>query len=190
MQQIQRTCYHEYNLYDILIKMKHILPLLLIMTWKLSGACGRIKFSIGHAERCDEDLKSRVKALRNKAKDEWKNLGGGLLTAGLDKGLEQLNELYPYMQYLCELVFRFDKEFRRQKQERGIVDFNDLEHYTLEILQHAEVAQELQQKYEYIFIDEYQDSNLVRKPFSAMSAGRQSVHGGRCKTEHLPVPSG
>ena len=55
---------------------------------------------------------------------------GGLLTAGLDKGLNSWNELYPYMQYLSELVFSVHKEFRRQKQERGIVDFNDLEHYT------------------------------------------------------------
>lgn len=157
---------YEYNLYDDLNQMKHILALAADNDLEaFIGACGRIKFS--RLRSCgkdvDEDLKSRVKALRNKAKDEWKNLGGGLLTAGLDKGLEQLNELYPYMQYLCELVFRFDKEFRRQKQERGIVDFNDLEHYTLEILQHAEVAQELQQKYEYIFIDEYQDSNLVQE---------------------------
>ena len=30
-------------------------------------------------------------------------------------------------------------------------------------MQHAEVAQELQQKYEYIFIDEYQDSNSVQE---------------------------
>ena len=111
----------------------------------------------------DEDLKSKVKDLRKKAKDIWGGLGGSLTKLGLEECIEQLNELYPYMQYLCRLVIQFDDEYRQLKQERGILDFNDLEHYTLEILQHEEVARELQQKYDYIFIDEYQDSNLVQE---------------------------
>lgn len=110
----------------------------------------------------DETLKERVKDLRDKAKEAWKGLGGGILTKGLEQSVSQLNELYPYMQCLCDLVLEFHRQFAAKKQEKGIIDFNDLEHYALDILKNEQVAEELQDSYDYIFIDEYQDSNLVQ----------------------------
>ncbi|NLC43360.1 MAG: helicase-exonuclease AddAB subunit AddA, partial [Clostridiales bacterium] len=110
----------------------------------------------------DDSLKERAKDLRDQAKDAWKSLGGGILTKSLEQSVSQLNELYPYMQCLCDLVLEFDRQFGVKKQEKGIIDFNDLEHFALDILQHEQVAEELQYSYDYIFIDEYQDSNLVQ----------------------------
>ena len=45
--------------------------------------------------------------------------------------------------YLCDLVKEFDKQYKK-KQEKGIIDYNDQEHYALEILQHG-VAEELKE---------------------------------------------
>lgn len=118
-------------------------------------------------KRCSKDvddtLKDAAKNLRDQAKKVLNELGDGILQGSLEHYVEQLHELHPYMHYLYHLVLEFDLEFKLQKQERGIIDFNDLEHYTLDILQHEEVAKELQQKYSYIFIDEYQDSNIVQE---------------------------
>lgn len=157
---------YEYNLSDDIIQMEEMLTFAAGNNLKAcSDAYERVKFTT--LKRCskdvDESLKQRVRDLREKAKDGFKKLGGGLLASGLDQSMEQLHELYPYMQYLSDLVIKFDRKFKGQKQEKGIVDFNDLEHDTLEILQHVEAAEELQQKYDYIFIDEYQDSNLVQE---------------------------
>ncbi|HHT64692.1 MAG: helicase-exonuclease AddAB subunit AddA [Caldicoprobacterales bacterium] len=157
---------YQTNLFDDIGQMEEILRLAAGNDLKAcSSAYEQVKFTT--LKRCpkdvNEDLKQRVRDLREKAKKGWRKLGGGLLASGLDQSIEQLHELHPYMLCLSNLVFKFDEEFRRQKQEKGIVDFNDLEHYTLEILQHEQVAQELKQKYEYIFIDEYQDSNLVQE---------------------------
>jgi ATP-dependent helicase/nuclease subunit A len=111
----------------------------------------------------DPALKEAVQELRKQVKEILAQLGGGFLSMGLEHSIGQLNELYPYMQYLCDLVLQFDREYKQQKHERGLIDFNDLEHYALDILQDEDVAAELRSKYSHIFIDEYQDSNLVQE---------------------------
>ncbi len=147
-------------------------------------ACSDVYKQIGFSRlntcrkgEADEDLKDRVKDLRNQAKEAFKKLGGGssILTKGLEQSVSQLNELYPYMQCLCELVLEFDLRFKAKKQEKGIIDFNDLEHYALDILQHEQVAEELQDAYDYVFIDEYQDSNLVQDTILGYIRGRDNM---------------
>jgi ATP-dependent helicase/nuclease subunit A len=157
---------YEANLLDDLSQLEDLLSL--TQHRGLRACCQAypgIKFK--NLKRCGRDvedsLKEAVQEQRNQAKAIFKNLGDGFLSVGLEHSVEQLNELYPYMQYLCDLVFKFDREYRRQKQERGIIDFNDLEHYALDILKNEEVAEELRSKYSYIFVDEYQDSNLVQE---------------------------
>lgn len=157
---------YEANLLDDLSQLEDLLSL--TEHRGLQACCQAypgIKFK--NLKRCGRDvedsLKEAVQEQRNQAKAIFKNLGDGFLSVGLERSVEQLNELYPYMQYLCDLVSRFDREYRRQKQERGIIDFNDLEHYALDILKNKEVAEELRDKYSYIFVDEYQDSNLVQE---------------------------
>ena len=157
---------YEVNLLDDLAQLEDLLSL--TETRGLRACCQAYpEIQFKNLKRCgrdvDDSLKKAVQEQRNQAKAIFKNLGDGFLSVGLDHSVEQLNELYPYMQVLCDLVFRFDREYKRQKQERGIIDFNDLEHYALDILKNEEVAEELRSKYSYIFVDEYQDSNLVQE---------------------------
>src|SRR5665647_2693453 len=71
--------------------------------------------------------------------------------------------MHPGMKYLYLLVKDFSLSYQQKKLDKGMVDFNDLEHYALIILADIEVAEEYRRKYEYIFVDEYQDSNLVQE---------------------------
>ncbi len=65
---------------------------------------------------------------------------------------------------LQDLIITFEKEFAKRKRDKNIVDFSDVEHFALDILQNAkEVTKKYQEKYEEIAIDEYQDSNLVQE---------------------------
>ncbi len=157
---------YQENLLDDLQQMNDIL---ISAAKKNLQACSNVyqqtKFSKLKSCRkgeVDENLKDRAKDLRDQAKKALSNLGGWVLSKGLEQSVSQLNELYPYMQCLCDLVLEFDRQFGVKKQEKGIIDFNDLEHFALDILQHDQVAEELQDSYDYIFIDEYQDSNLVQ----------------------------
>ena len=48
-----------------------------------------------------------------------------------------------------------------------MVDFSDIEHFAFEILKDEEAASYYREKFAYIFIDEYQDSNLLQEALIA-----------------------
>lgn len=110
-----------------------------------------------------ESLKEEVKDLRERGKDILKGIQENILSKSPEDYIKDLNGLYPYMEYLFHLVSSFDALYKEKKLEKGILDFHDLEHYALEILEHEEAAREYQKKFEYIFVDEYQDSNIVQE---------------------------
>ncbi len=72
---------------------------------------------------------------------------------------------------LLDLAEAFDKRFQEKKQERNLVDFNDLEHQALKVLirpeegkpVYTEAADELSRQFAEVLVDEYQDSNLVQE---------------------------
>jgi ATP-dependent helicase/nuclease subunit A len=67
------------------------------------------------------------------------------------------------MKGLLEVIQKVDIRFKELKNDRGLLDFNDLEHYALELLDYEEVSNYYKSKYKYIYIDEYQDSNEVQE---------------------------
>ncbi|SET07243.1 DNA helicase/exodeoxyribonuclease V, subunit A [Natronincola peptidivorans] len=111
----------------------------------------------------DENLKEEVKSLREKAKDILKNIKTDIVILSPQDYVDDLEILYPLMCYLYQLVKDFGERYTEKKKERGIVDFNDLEHYALDILENDKAAEEYRAKFEYIFVDEYQDSNIVQE---------------------------
>ena len=115
------------------------------------------------AKDVDEALKEEVKAAREKGKDILKGIRESILSKNPEDYIQDLNALYPYMAYLYQMIHDFHQLYREKKQEKGIVDFNDLEHFALDALAHEQVAKEYQGKFEYIFVDEYQDSNIVQE---------------------------
>lgn len=69
---------------------------------------------------------------------------------------------------LCGLCMELMRSFDESKREKGVVDFNDMEHFALRILLDEEgrpsrAACEYREHFEHIFIDEYQDSNYVQE---------------------------
>lgn len=69
------------------------------------------------------------------------------------------------------IILEFSKKYSEAKREKNIIDFNDIEHFALQILVKKEdnkyepthVAKRYIEKFEEIAIDEYQDSNLVQE---------------------------
>lgn len=114
-------------------------------------------------QEVSEVLKEEVKSLREKVKDILKAIKKDIFALSPQEYLEDLKILYPLMLYLWQLVESFGRLYANKKNERGIVDFNDLEHYALTILENHKAAKEYQDRFQYIFIDEYQDSNIVQE---------------------------
>ena len=93
---------------------------------------------------------------------------------GFAKLSEMMEDLCRTREVVAELLClaeEFASRYQEKKREKNIVDFNDLEHYALEILIHLEdgntvytpVADELSRQYYEILVDEYQDSNYVQE---------------------------
>lgn len=121
-------------------------------------------FAVAKAEKEDyEEIKEDVTVLRDKAKAIIKKLTGLYLLKSLEEYVEELNLSQPAGAYLCQLVKGFHRMYKEHKEEKGLIDFNDIEHYALTILSHEEAAKEYRDKFEVIFIDEYQDSNMVQE---------------------------
>ena len=64
---------------------------------------------------------------------------------------------------LFNIVDNVEKEYIKAKKQQNALDFSDLEHITLKILENEKVITSLKDKYDYIFIDEYQDINQVQE---------------------------
>ncbi len=90
----------------------------------------------------------------------------------------------------------FEEMYKEEKRNRGLLDYNDLETFTLRLLyddkactRPSEFSKSIKDKYKYIFIDEYQDVNeLQDKIFLGLSTPKnrfmvgdikQSIYGFR-----------
>ncbi len=128
-------------------------------------------------QECDESLKERVKAYRDLCKEVIKNLQVDTSFYKDPKLIKQLPIVGRRMETLVKLIMDFEARYQMAKQDAGIVDYNDLEHFCLRLLirpefdeqgemiscTYSEVAKELSAFYEEVYIDEYQDSNTVQE---------------------------
>ena len=92
---------------------------------------------------------------------------------------EEWLNLYTELYKLLTILYRFLKKyytvFMDEKRRRGICEFSDVERYAYEALYEADgsitpLAKELSEKFDAIYVDEYQDVNgLQSKVFSAIA---------------------
>ena len=117
----------------------------------------------------DPEKKDQVQKLRNEVKASVKKITEQFFFQPPEVTIEELGKNAPVVEMLVEVTLAFRKAFSEKKREKNMLDFNDLEHFALEILVDKETkeptktAVELQKNYEEIMIDEYQDSNYVQE---------------------------
>ena len=130
-------------------------------------------------KRLTKDTPSYIKQARDNAKsirDKNKKSLEGIITSTFYKSNEQIlheiKYLYPVVSAISNIILEFEKKYQEKKKEKGIIDFNDIEHFALAILTQededkniipSDVANIYIEKFSEIFIDEYQDSNLVQE---------------------------
>ena len=110
-----------------------------------------------------EEIKEAVSALRDQGKVLIKKTAAQYMARPITAYVEDLNRTHQDAIYLCYLVEEFDRIYKEKKQKKGLIDFSDIEHYALAVLSKEEAAAEYRNKFECIFIDEYQDSNIVQE---------------------------
>ena len=107
--------------------------------------------------------------------------------------LEKNAQCFIHTQNFVKILERFSKNYAEEKKEENALDFNDLEHYALRILSDDGIRDTLREKYQYIFVDEYQDTNGVQEEIITRIANdnvfmvgdvKQSIYGFRgCRSE-------
>lgn len=156
-----------------------------------NGAFGRMEGWVRLSSKKDtsvsEKKREQIKALREEYKKIISDLRDSFYFAPVDSILHQMKECLPVVESLTRLTEEFSGRFLEEKQKKNRMDFNDLEHYALEILirhedgiqEPSQAAKDLASRYVEIMIDEYQDSNFVQElilsSVSGMGKGRYNM---------------
>lgn len=148
------------------------------------------KFSVNRGTKKDSEERVKYRAKLTFLKDRIVKI----VDDELAKQLSPAEELENFLQsgktaaILAKYLLRFDEKYERLKTERGVLDYNDLEHKALQLLGNAEVAEEMRQKYRFVFVDEYQDVNPVQEALITRLSGdnlflvgdvKQAIYGFR-----------
>jgi ATP-dependent helicase/nuclease subunit A len=111
-------------------------------------------------KKVDEDIYQYIKDVRDEVKENIQKLE---IVGNLQQQFQQLSYLKIPMDALNRLFIDFNSLYTEEKRKEGVLDFNDLEQYALALLSDKIIAADLKKRYNYIFIDEYQDTNRVQE---------------------------
>lgn len=125
------------------------------------------------------EKRERVKKLREQVKKLVKSIQSTYFYAPPEEWMADMESTGNVMRTICSLVRRFGEMLDEKKRLRNMIDFNDMEQFALAILTREEegelvpsaVAEEYQERFEEVMIDEYQDSNLVQETILASVSG-------------------
>ena len=123
-------------------------------------------------ENASDEKKELFKALRDHVKKQIKKLQDDFFYESPEEILKSITHMELPMRGLIQLTKEFVARYEEQKKEKNLLDFNDLEHMALRILNERDekgnfcpsaAAKTLSGRFDEIMIDEYQDSNLIQE---------------------------
>ena len=92
---------------------------------------------------------------------------------------EVVHDQREYAALIFRLASRWQKEYRKYKDEHHLIDFNDMEEMFLKLLDMEEVRQDITSRYTHLFVDEFQDSNPMQvRIFQKLSSLLASCYVG------------
>ena len=139
---------------------------------KAYSIANSVDFITWPRNKVDSLEKENAKNVRDSVKKKFKAKVDKIFVSSSEEAIQDILEMYKTLVKLKNLIFKFDEQFTKKKNDKNIVDFSDVEHYALQILvkekedgkhERTEVAQKYMKQFEEIAIDEYQDSNLVQE---------------------------
>ncbi|MCB5954275.1 helicase-exonuclease AddAB subunit AddA [Enterococcus sp. CWB-B31] len=117
-----------------------------------------------------EDVE-QIKALRDQNKKAINELTASLFTLSPSKMKEVMSKAADLVSKMAEVGAAFMKKYGEEKLRKGLVDFNDLEHFTLNILaqkneagwEATEASSYYRSRFDEVLVDEYQDINRLQE---------------------------
>ena len=111
------------------------------------------------------DGETKWKETYGKRRSDLRNLKneiGELLFPDYEKISKEMASVGADVRGLARLTELTAQEFSRLKNEEHVMDFNDLEHDALHILNQESVCKSVREEYDFIFVDECQDVSAVQ----------------------------
>ncbi len=133
-----------------------------------------------------EELKATVKSCREKFKKIIERFSKHLSSKDID--FASIEKISKDTEHFVSIVKRFTQIYDAEKRDENVLDFTDLEHFALKILQSPIIIEDIRKKYKYVFVDEYQDINGVQESIINLIANdnlfmvgdvKQSIYGFR-----------
>lgn len=127
----------------------------------------------------DKAFLDALKDRRNSWKTIVKDMAEKVLCVTEQEVREDMRMMAPAVCALCDTVQLFMDAYQAEKLRRGVVDFNDLEHFAVQLLvdEHdapTQLAREMH--FSEIMVDEYQDTNAVQDAiFRAVSDDEKNI---------------
>ncbi|MCI5839763.1 MAG: helicase-exonuclease AddAB subunit AddA [Peptoniphilaceae bacterium] len=143
---------------------------------KFSIEVNEIKFGTIRQSRNDDKIDyNYIKDLRDNYKEEIKSISNFVVNTNstiFEEFSKKEKELLFEINYL---VKEFIKTYKSYKIERNSLDFSDLEHEFINLIEKDEVRDKLKEKFKYIFFDEYQDSNEIQNYIIEKLKGKNNL---------------
>ncbi|MDR3539629.1 MAG: UvrD-helicase domain-containing protein [Desulfosporosinus sp.] len=118
-------------------------------------------------EAIQKSLQEECKKLRDEAKKKLNSLNDEVFAYPLEDQLPALREMGMMAQTFSSLVNEFSESYAAAKRQRNVLDFTDLEHFALQLLEDkgeaSLLAQDLKAYFSEVLVDEYQDINPVQE---------------------------
>ena len=100
--------------------------------------------------------------------DEYKRLKDAYLKAersvlDFDETPDPDERTRAFTRVLLELTASAKNKYAEEKKRRARLDYSDLEHLTVKLVENPACAEEIKARYRYIFVDEYQDVNPLQE---------------------------
>ena len=136
------------------------------------------------------ELKETAKEIRDKVKKQFMKDRETYLIYNSEQIISDIRYMYTILKKIENIIYKFSEVFENKKREKNVIDFNNIEHFALDILVkeengkfvQTETAKKYMERFEEILIDEYQDSNMVQEQIlTSISNGRNMFMVGDVK---------
>ncbi len=135
---------------------------------------GYSKINLGVYRGADK-IYEEFRSLRSQCIEQYEKFGESFFSSDSEQLRSDALKTAEFSEMLYELLSEFHDRFSREKLSRNICDFTDNKRFALKLFigddgKPTDLALEYTEKYDQIYIDEYQDTDLVQDMiFSAIS---------------------
>lgn len=115
------------------------------------------------AKEAYKSFSKEITPLRKVYKDAVNSIVNRYFLPDFDTRIEEMNATYEHTIYYLNLMKAFEARYQAKKKESSLLDFADMEHLAVQILEKETPAKTLRNRFKFIFIDEYQDTNNIQE---------------------------